>query len=254
MRLVSLCPSITHSLFRLGVGGDLVGITSFCVHPRAHVASIEKVGGTKNPKLDRIIQLQPDVVFLNREENRREDGVFLLRAGLRCHVSHPVNVDTAIDMLKSLSDCLGCPLPGEALISEIQAVRQRIREQKQIQMDQSWAYLIWRKPWMAVNRATYIHGLIAEVTGNNVFGGNPSPYPVISVTELAQARPDRIFLSSEPFPFKTKHIDELVNATGLEKERFSIVDGERLSWHGSMTAAGLAYVYDLFTTSKNAVI
>ena len=87
MRIVSLCPSLTELVFDLGRGDDLVGITKFCVHPADRVEAIEKVGGTKDPKVDRIIELAPDIVLLNNEENRIEDANALLAAGLRCNTS-----------------------------------------------------------------------------------------------------------------------------------------------------------------------
>jgi iron complex transport system substrate-binding protein len=92
MRIVSLCPSLTELVFDLGRGDDLVGITKFCVHPAARVGAVEKVGGTKDPKVERIVALDPDVVLLNREENRDEDAEALTRAGVHCHESMPRTV------------------------------------------------------------------------------------------------------------------------------------------------------------------
>ena len=89
MRIISLCPSLTELVFDLGLGGQLVARTKFCVHPADRVEAIEKVGGTKNPKLDRIIALEPDLVLLNEEENRREDAEALEAEGVRCHVRFP---------------------------------------------------------------------------------------------------------------------------------------------------------------------
>jgi iron complex transport system substrate-binding protein len=94
MRIVSLCPSLTELVFDLGLGASLVGRTKFCIHPADGVGTVEKVGGTKNPKIDRIIELAPDLVLLNEEENRREDAEALQAAGLKCHVSFP---HTALD-------------------------------------------------------------------------------------------------------------------------------------------------------------
>lgn len=248
MRLISLCPSLTHSLFRLGVGAQLVGITRFCVHPSKEVALLEKVGGTKNPKIDRIIQLKPDLVFLNREENRREDWQALKAAGIPCHISHPVDVDTAMAMLRDMGEVLNKSNEAAVLLDEIYAIRKLVDATKARLAQISWAYLIWHNPYMTVNGTTYIHGLLSEVAGDNVFAKKDDAYPATSAEELAALKPDRIFLSSEPFPFKQKHLDELAALTGLPASRFQIVDGERLSWHGSMTAAGLAYAHELFAT------
>src|SRR6187551_1995640 len=112
MRIVSLCPSLTELVFDLGLGADLVGRTKFCVHPTDRVASIEKVGGTKNPKLDRIIALAPDLVLLNEEENRREDAEALEAAGLRCHVSFPRTALETASMVRSIAHAVNAPAEG----------------------------------------------------------------------------------------------------------------------------------------------
>lgn len=247
LRLISLCPSITHTLFELGKGADLVGITRFCVKPADKVARIEKVGGTKNPKLDRILALEPDWVFLNREENRREDWEALQREGIRCHVSFPGSIEASKAMLRDIGACLGCGTRAEVLAASITSVQKRISERKHLAAHLSWAYLIWRKPWMTVNGSTYIHGLISEVAEGNVFAGRPQPYPEISAQELGAANPDLILMSSEPFPFKTKHIEALSAETGIPVSRFRLVDGERLSWHGALSAEGLAYAFEVFS-------
>ena len=109
MRLVSLCPSLTELVFDLGLGGDLVGRTKFCIHPADGVAAVERVGGTKNPKVARIIELAPDLVLLNAEENRREDADALVRAGLRVHVSMPRDAAETAAMVRSIAGALGRP-------------------------------------------------------------------------------------------------------------------------------------------------
>src|SRR5688500_9012865 len=102
MRIVSLCPSLTELVFDLGLGDQLVGRTKFCVHPEGFVDAIEKVGGTKNPKVERIIELAPDLVLLNEEENRREDADLLAAAGIRCHVSFPKDSADTAAMVRSI--------------------------------------------------------------------------------------------------------------------------------------------------------
>src|SRR5262245_4316012 len=101
MRIVSLCPSLTELVFDLGRGSELVGVTKFCVHPAEGVRAIEKVGGTKNPKVERIVALAPDLVLLNREENRVEDAEALERAALRCHASMPRSIEETAEMVRS---------------------------------------------------------------------------------------------------------------------------------------------------------
>ena len=107
MRIVSLCPSLTELVFELGRGAELVGRTKFCIHPADRVGAVEKVGGTKNPKVDRIIELAPDIVLLNEEENRREDAEALESSGIRCHVSFPRNAADTANITLSTSTAAG---------------------------------------------------------------------------------------------------------------------------------------------------
>jgi len=245
MRLVSLCPSITKLIFDLGRGEDLAGVTKYCVHPAEGVAGIEKLGGTKDPDVARIIALAPDLVLLNREENRREDWAALSEAGVPCCITLPVTLDETESAVAEIGAAVAREAEAAALVARIRAARRRARAARDGRGPARWAYLIWRKPWMTVNRATYIHHLLAEAGGANVFADLDPEYPAIEADALAAADPDAVLLSSEPFPFKDKHIRELSGLTGLPTERFRIVDGELLSWHGAFTAEGLDYAADL---------
>lgn len=245
MRIVSLCPSMTHTLHALGLGSKVVGVTKFCINPPAAKTESVVVGGTKDPDVEKIKKLCPDLVFVNKEENRREDWMALAGSGVECFISHPVDVPSTLRMIREMGNLLNCPF-AEKLAQAIEATRLSLNRAGKSGSPLSWVYLIWRKPWMTVNKTTYIHGLLAEVAKNNVFANADQAYPAISAKDLREADPDRVFLSSEPFPFKVRHCEELAEATGLPRERFQLVDGERLSWHGAMTQAGLAYVGDLF--------
>jgi iron complex transport system substrate-binding protein len=244
MRIVSLCPSLTELVFDLGRGGDLVGITKFCVHPADRVGAIEKVGGTKNPKLERIVELAPDLVLLNREENRVEDAEALERAGLRCHASMPRTVEETAAMVRSIAAAIERVASGERIAADIEARAVRVRAAS-IRPAVRFAYVIWREPWMSVNRDTFAHALLALAGGENVFADAAERYPEFTPAELASRRPDAVFLCTEPFPFREEHADELARLTGLPRERFRIADGEYLSWHGSRTPAGIDYAEEL---------
>ncbi len=241
MRIVSLCPSLTELVFDLGRGGDLVGRTKFCVHPTDRVGAIEKVGGTKNPKIDRIVQLAPDLVLLNEEENRREDAAELAAAGVRCHVSFPRDTAGTAEMVRAIGRALEREEAGERIASNIEARSARVRAAVRLRPPVSWAYLIWREPWMTVNADTFVDALLTQAGGRNVFGDRGERYPVVTLEELTAAEPDAVLLSTEPFPFEDKHAGELAALTGIARERFRLVDGEYLSWHGSRTPDGIDY-------------
>ena len=242
MRIVSLCPSLTELVFDLGLGESLVGRTKFCIHPADRVDTVEKVGGTKNPKVDRIIALEPDLVLLNEEENRREDADSLQAAGIRCHVSFPrTALDTAA-MVRSIAAAVHAPEAGERIARDIETRHRRVVHAAAARRDDvRFAYLIWREPWMAVNADTFVSALLTDAGGHNVFASRPERYPAITPEDIRAADPHVVLLSTEPFPFKPSHADELASLSGLPRDRFQIVDGEMLSWHGSRTPNGIDY-------------
>ena len=241
MRIVSLCPSLTELVFDLQRGTDLVGRTKFCVHPADRVGAVEKVGGTKNPKVDRIIALAPDLVLMNEEENRREDAEALEAAGVRCHVSFPRNPRETATMVRSIAAALDAREDGERIAREIETRYDRVVTSVRAKGTVSFAYLIWRDPWMAANGDTFVSAMLAQAGGVNAFGDAPDRYPTITPDELRTADPALILMSTEPFPFKQSHADELATLSGIARDRFLIVDGELLSWHGSRTPAGIDY-------------
>ncbi|MHB0949434.1 MAG: cobalamin-binding protein [Gemmatimonadaceae bacterium] len=241
MRIVSLCPSLTELVFDLGRGAGLVGRTRFCVHPEGLVDRVERVGGTKNPKVPRVVELAPDLVLLNAEENRREDWEALEAAGIRCHVSFPRDVAGTAAMVRDIAAALERDAEGERIARDIEARAARVARAAAVRPRRRYAYLIWRDPWMAVSGDTFVSAMLALAGGDNVFAHAAERYPTITPDALREADPDRVFLSSEPFPFTAKHAAELSGATGLPLERFVLVDGELLSWHGSRTPRGIDY-------------
>jgi iron complex transport system substrate-binding protein len=241
MRLVSLCPSLTELVFDLGRGDDLVGRTKFCVHPAGRVERVESVGGTKNPKVARIVELAPDLVLLNEEENRREDAEALAAAGVRCHVSFPRDVDDTARMVRDIGAVLERSAEAERIAADIERRAARVRGSARQAPAVRYAYLIWRNPWMVAGGDTFVTAMLALPGGVNVFAEHSERYPTVTPEELAAADPDAVLLSSEPFPFKEKHAEELAVATGLPRAGMHFVDGEYLSWHGSRTPDGIDY-------------
>jgi ABC-type Fe3+-hydroxamate transport system substrate-binding protein len=241
VKLVSLCPSLTELVFDLGAGDALVGRTKFCVHPADRVEAVEKVGGTKNPKVDRIIELAPDLVLMNEEENRREDAATLEAAGLRVHTSMPVTATDTAAMVRSIGRAISRSRAAELIAEDIERRADRVRRQAVNYPPIRYACLIWREPIMTVNDDTFIAGLLSLPGGQNVFGAHDSRYPSITADELHNADPLLVLLPNEPFPFQDKHADELASLSRLPRERFRLVDGELLSWHGSRTPRGIDY-------------
>lgn len=250
MRIVSLCPSLTELVFDLGAGAELVGRTRFCVHPAATVGEVEALGGTKDPAVSRILELRPDVVLFNEEENRREDFVALTQAGLHCLSTFPKDALDTAEMVREIGAALGRTEPAERIALDIEARVSRVRAEAQGQPPVRWAYLIWRKPWMSVNQDTFANSLLCDAGGVNVFAEHADRYPAIELAELAAAEPDLVLLCTEPFAFTEAHVDEVAAATGLDRSRVRIADGEYLSWHGSRTPDGVDYAAELIRSAR----
>ena len=250
MRIVSLCPSLTELVFDLGRGDELVGVTSYCVHPAAAVERIEKVGGTKSPAVERIVELAPDLVLLNEEENRLEDLRALQAAGVPCHASFPRDVAGTAAMVRDIGAALQRPARAGEIAADIERRAARVRAATRDAAPVRFAYLIWRKPWMSVNSDTFAHALLAQAGGINVFADREERYPVVEPADLARADAQLVLLCTEPFPFRDEHVDELAAATGLPRARFRIADGEYLSWHGSRTPDGIDYAARLVDEAR----
>ncbi len=252
MRLVSLCPSLTELVFDLGRGDQLIGRTKFCVHPAGRVEQVESVGGTKNPKVARILELAPDLVLLNEEENRREDADALMASGVRCHVSFPRDIADTAHMVRDIGATIRASAEAERIAATIEQRARRVRESARSAPPVRYVYMIWRKPWMVAAGNTFVTAMLALPGGVNVFGDRMERYPTVTSEELAAADPDVMLLSSEPFPFKEKHAEELSAATGLPRERMQLVDGEYLTWHGSRTPDGIDYAEGVVARARRA--
>ena len=248
MRIVSLCPSLTELVFDLGKGDDIVGRTKFCVHPAERVTAVESVGGTKNPKVDRILALKPDLVLMNEEENRVEDARALEAGGLAVHVSMPRTARETAEMVRSIASAVQAAARGESIARDIEARAARVREGAVGRRPLRYAYLIWREPWMTVSDDTFIAELLGMAGGENVFGEATDRYPTVTLDDLAREAPRVVLLPNEPFPFQTRHVVELTAALGWDESRFQLVDGELLSWHGSRTPRGIDYAEQVITS------
>jgi len=224
-RIISLVPSLTEFVVDVGAGDALIGRTRFCIHPANKVDSIPIVGGTKNPKIDTIQALHPDLVIMNREENRQVDAE-QIEAFAPVLMTDISTIDEAIVELARIGVAIGCEDETQRLLDEIISVLPK----KDAFSPGRVAYLIWRNPWMAVGSSTYIDNVLERFGLINVFA-DKSRYPEITLEELASAKPDCVLLSSEPFPFKQKHIDEIKNEIAMDN--ILIVDGEWFSWYGS---------------------
>ena len=240
-RLVSLVPSWTETLFRFGFDAEVVGVTTWCVHPKELVERVAKVGGTKNPDVARTVALKPDLVVCEKEENRREDVEALRAAGLQVWLSDVRSVPDSLRDVLSLGEAVGRPDAARALAAEIEA---GLREVEAARGPEVPVYCpIWRRPWMTPTRDTYAHHVLAAAGARNVFAEAEGRYPERGPEEAIEAGARAVLLPTEPYPFheKPQAVEELVEA-GFPKERILVVDGEALTWYGAREVDGLRVV------------
>ncbi len=241
-RIISLVPSQTELLYTLGLDGSVVGITKFCVHPESWFRTKTRIGGTKAIDANRIDALQPDLIIANKEENDRHQ-VEALAARYPVWVSDIKTLPDALDMIRSVGVLTGTTTAANTLATEIahrfatlhaapadhptapfaadyRTAPHRLRT----------AYLIWRNPWMAAGGDTFIHHMLEQAGFLNVFAGQ-NRYPEIDLNSMARADCPVILLSSEPYPFRQRHIDEIKEV--MPHASVLLVDGELFSWYGS---------------------
>ena len=232
MRIVSLVPSLTETLVDFGLAGSIVGRTRWCTEPAGVVERIEAVGGTKNPDVERIIGLRPDLVVVNKEENRIEDFRAMQDAGLLLHVTHPCTVAEAATMLEELGAACGAHAAGSALAARCRdALAAADARRKAVAAGVATFCPIWRKPYMTFRRATYIGDVLARAGCTNVFGDRSgADFFEVTTREVLEAAPRLVILPDEPYAFEAKHAGELREA-GLTA-RFLLVDGKDLAWYG----------------------
>jgi ABC-type Fe3+-hydroxamate transport system substrate-binding protein len=216
-RVVSLVPSATETL--LALGADVVACTRFCEQP-----GLPHVGGTKNPELDAIVALAPDLVVVDEEENRREDAEALQAAGLELLVTAVRSVADAVAATDELAARTGRPVPGFAVPATVAA-------------DVRAFVPIWRRPWMSINADTYGASVLRAVGVDVVTADAPARYPEVDLADVAGSRPDVVLVPSEPYEFRDAHLDELRAAVpGAPVTR---VDGQDLFWWGIRTPGAI---------------
>jgi ABC-type Fe3+-hydroxamate transport system substrate-binding protein len=221
IRVVSLVPSVTETQLAWGV--TPVAVTRFCEQP-----SLPQVGGTKDPDLDAIAALRPDLVVVDTEENRREDADALAAAGLDVHATSVRSVADVATQLAALAARVGVS-PDAGLMGTVkEAARNEGAARRR-------AFIpIWRHPWMTIGAGTYGSSLLSVIGVDNVFADADSAYPEVTLDDVAALAPDLVVAPSEPYPFGPRHVHELSSVAPV-----TLVDGQDLFWWGVRTPAAI---------------
>lgn len=261
-RVVSLVPSVTESLFDLGLANRLIAITDYCVHPAEGVAGLPRIGGTKNPDIQRIFEMRPDLVIANQEENRKEDVLALQAARIPVWVTFPRTVADAFNLLWNIMHVFDEPamVPRVRLIEQTMDWVWRMSEKRLEDQPTRVFVPIWLDPLMTFNEDTYASDLLRICGVFNAFDSRvrryplkadlaerDTRYPCVTLDEVVQAQPDIILLPSEPFNFDESHIPlfSQLDVPAARNNRIILVDGSLLTWHGTRIAYALNALPDL---------
>ena len=247
-RIVSLVPSLTESLFALGLGDRVVGVTDYCLHPEEGLRGLPRLGGTKNPDLGAIRALRPDLVIANREENTERSVRELRRAGIAVHVTDVRSVRGA---LATLGELCALGVSDEARARVLGPLERAVAraEARQHPSPPRFFCPIWRDPWMVVGADTYASDLLTLAGGRNAFAGRRDRrYPVVTLGEVMEAAPDVVVLPDEPYPFADTDAAEFaaLDLPAARHHRIHRVDGTLLTWYGPRLAAALETFRQLF--------
>ncbi|MFZ4544886.1 MAG: helical backbone metal receptor [Saprospiraceae bacterium] len=224
-RLLSVVPSITELLFDLGLQDHLVGRTKFCVHPQPEVRTLPIIGGTKNLKIEKITKLKPNLIITNIEENTKGD-IETLSKHSEIWLTNIKTLQDNFDLISKAGQIFDRDRQANEIIEKskitISTLSRPIKKRA--------LYLIWREPYMTIGADTYIHDMMAVLGYDNIFS-HSTRYPVVDLQNIDPRSLDVILLSSEPYPFKDKHIHEIQKL--FPHIEVNLVNGELFSWYGS---------------------
>ena len=237
-RIVSLVPSQTELLYDLGLEEEVVGITKFCVHPDSWYREKTRVGGTKNVNMQRIAALQPDLIIANKEENTREQIEELAKL-YPVWISDICDLSGAMEMIKGVGRVTG---RIEQTIKMVDSILLNFSDLGNVSKSKMVAYFIWKNPWMCAGGDTFISDMISRLGWVNVFEGI-NRYPEVTLDALKDTGVELILLSSEPYPFKQQHINEILQV--MPHAQVMLVDGEMFSWYGSRLLHATSYFKSL---------
>lgn len=236
-RIVSLVPSQSELLWDLGLREELVGITKFCVHPKELYKSITKIGGTKTIDIQKIRALKPDLIIGNKEENEHAQ-ITELQKEFPVWMSDIYNLQDSLTMIQSVGGLVNRVEEATEIKDDIQTSFSNLKT-----VNKSVLYLIWKDPYMAAGKATFIGDMLHKMGLQNVITYSNGRYPNLSLEDIKSLNPELIFLSSEPYPFKEKHIQEFKELLPISK--IILVDGELFSWYGSRLLKSVNYFNEL---------
>ena len=247
-RIISLVPSQTELMYDLGLSEEVVGITKFCIHPEEWFRNKTRVGGTKQYHFDKIALLEPDLIIGNKEENE-EEQIRELQKQYPVWMSDIHNLDEALEMIRQIGELTGTKEKADQIASQIAHEFASLEKEMSAMRSLNVAYLIWKNPYMAAGHNTFVDSMLQRLRMNNVFSSGR--YPETTLDEMKELSPEVVLLSSEPYPFKEQHIQEIKAV--LPKTIILLVDGEMFSWYGSRLLKSPTYFRAIIAQIQSAL-
>ena len=245
-RIVSLVPSLSETLWWYRLADRVVGVTDYCVAPPHGFPNARRVRGTKNPHVAAIVDLAPDLVIANEEENRELDVRRLREAGLAVYVNAPRTVVDAADSLAAIGEIVGAAEAGAGLRQDILRARQRADARRPSRALTTFCP-IWKDPWMATGRDTYAADLLAMAGFATVPDDPAGRYPTVTLEEMASRDVDAVLLPDEPYAFGES---DRADFAGW-RARVRRIDGTQLTWYGPRTPHALVELSRLAASVRN---
>jgi len=239
-RIVCLVPSITELLYDLGLADQVCGRTKFCIFPNQGFPNAKIIGGTKNVHVDKVLDLKPDLVIANKEENVK-DQVMALAEATNVFTTIVRNSKEALDMISDIGKITGKADEAQSMIQQFTREKSEFKDRRTLSM----VYLIWQEPYMTVGGDTFISAFMEDFGFINCFKES-NRYPEVSISDIREKNPDVVLLSSEPFPFAEKHQKEINEISGIKT---LLIDGSICSWYGSR----MLKAQDFFKTFKQQI-
>lgn len=237
-RIISIVPSQTELLFELGLDAEILGITKFCIHPASKFRSTTKIGGTKKLNLERIRELKPDLIIGNKEENEESQIKELIKE-FPVWMSDISVLGDALKMITDIGSLTGTSVKANLIVQDI---LEGFRSLEPVSGGKKTAaYFIWKDPYMVAGKNTFIDDILARAGFDNFL--QISRYPELTDQQISELKPDIILLSSEPYPFKSLHVNEMKKI--CPKAKVIVVDGEMFSWYGSRLLHTPSYLKNL---------
>ncbi|HLE47672.1 MAG TPA: helical backbone metal receptor [Candidatus Thermoplasmatota archaeon] len=239
MRIVSLVPSLTETVHDLGLGGSLVGVTKFCVRPVTARDTAAVIGGTKDPDVERIRQLRPELVLADEDENKPDDLRALRDAGINVHVTGIETVNDVARELRSIGLLLGVSHEAEKYAGDLQEKANQLAGAAHVGAPLACFVPIWKRPLMTMGRRTYMSDLLRTLGGRNVFDDAEKKYFEVATEEVRVREPDAILLPTEPYRFRESDRGGFAERFEVPLDAVRIVDGQAFTWFGTHSIRGL---------------